>query len=79
MVTKNYRFVFLAGFLVLSVLFSLNFVVAGFEDCWVNTGDETACDLASGCIWESAEEDPWCNDDVGCCLEESCWIYEGNE
>ena len=79
MVMKSSRY-FLLGFLFIAgILFSLNFVVADFTDCWNKTGDETACGLDSNCKWTTNATDDWCYDSVGCCMDIGCWDFDGTD
>jgi hypothetical protein len=78
MVNSSSRFFLFGVFLVFSILFCLNFVVADFNDCWVNTGtSESTCIAVSGCQWETNATDPWCDQSPGCCMDIGCWDYDG--
>ncbi|MBT4135401.1 hypothetical protein HOD75_02490 [archaeon] len=87
------KFLFLGVFLVLSVLFSLNFVVADFNNCWdensINGGTKTSCN-AAGCLWASNDPsevgsvtdfyDMFCGGDTYdsyCCFPNECWQHDG--
>ena len=74
MVTRLSRFFLLGLVLVVGVLFSLNFVVADFSECWAITGaTEESCLDVSGCKWDTSDSDPWCDSDIGCCTDIGCW------
>ncbi|MBT6689942.1 hypothetical protein HN903_04785 [archaeon] len=81
MVMKSLRFLLLGVLLVFSILFSLNFVVADFNDCWQYSGTlESTCTASNGggvCNWETSAEDPWCDQSPGCCMDIGCWDYDG--
>jgi len=63
--------------LFLTLLFSINLVVADHQyNCWDNTGDQTACEAISNCQWLTPAEDPWCNNDDGCCMDKGCWDFD---
>ena len=47
-----------------------------FENCWVNT-DNATCVGVSGCQWKTVDEDPYCNQGTGCCMDIGCWDYDG--
>jgi PGF-pre-PGF domain-containing protein len=67
--------------LVLSMLFCLAFSVNAYN-CWEHDSDETACQAAitsgESCEWEAnnQNQNPWCNNDVGCCDQKGCWSYD---
>ena len=93
MVMKSSRY-FLLGFLFIAgILFSLNFVVADFTDCWAysseNGGSKTTCNVAQ-CLWASNNSedvvanitdvyDPFCNFGGNCCFPNDCWQFNGNQ
>jgi len=72
-------------FLVFSLFFCLNFVVAEWVDCWqydsMNGGTETTCAVDHPtCRWTTSATDPWCpSNSAGCCMQKGCMEYDGNQ
>ena len=78
MVIKSFRSFSLVMFLVVGVLFFSGSVSASWEDCWAETGTSLGqCVAVSGCQWKTQADDPWCDDDIGCCMDIGCWDYDG--
>jgi len=79
MVLESKRFFLFLSFAVF--LFSLSFVSADFNDCWNIEGNtQELCEAVGGggtCQWKTPAEDPWCNSDIGCCMDIGCWDYDG--
>jgi hypothetical protein len=56
--------------------------IGQFETCWEyrNTNNATCVEsgVANGanCVWETPEEDPYCDQEIGCCIDLGCYFYD---
>src|SRR3989344_5174889 len=80
MIEKKLRFCLGFALLIGGVtLFFINFVSA--IDCWQYSGggyggNSTSC-TSHGCLWSTPTTDPWCGSADGCCMDNGCWRYSG--
>jgi len=66
--------------IAITLLFTLNFAYADFNNCWNKTGtSEAACTAVNGCLWRTSAQDSWCTDAAGCCMDINCGMYAGNQ